>query len=199
MTTTPIITADDVIAALGGDLTPWAKQCHAASLEVVKAIGAPARVARGTCRGVGGQHSWVALGDPYADDVRVIDPTLWSYVSPDEPPFVHLGLASVGWHVPHGGHSTIWEWGKPPPAERGQAINLTPSVPLSGQARRFVAMLGPLDRRGWSMLAGQAPVAGWPAAEIIAAMDDTPELTALVPVDRLGMLTDRNPGGLYLP
>jgi hypothetical protein len=30
-------------------------------------------------------------------------------------------------------------------------------------------------------------------------MDDTPDLEALVPIDLLGMLTDRNPGGLYLP
>jgi hypothetical protein len=28
-------------------------------------------------------------------------------------------------------------------------------------------------------------------------MDDTEALRALVPIDRLGMLTDRNPGGLY--
>lgn len=60
-------------------------------------------------------------------------------------------------------------------------------------------MLGPLDRRAWHLLASQAPVLGWPAAEIIAAMDDTEELSAFVPIDRLGMLTDRNPGGLYLP
>jgi hypothetical protein len=39
---------------------------------------------------------------------------------------------------------------------------------------------------------------GWPSSEIIAAMDDTDELRALVPIDILGMVTDRNPGGLYL-
>lgn len=39
----------------------------------------------------------------------------------------------------------------------------------------------------------------WPAAEIIAAIDDTKALSALVPIDILGMLTDRNPSGLYLP
>jgi hypothetical protein len=38
---------------------------------------------------------------------------------------------------------------------------------------------------------------GFPAGEFLAAMDDTPATSALVPIDRLGMLTDRNPGGLY--
>lgn len=28
-------------------------------------------------------------------------------------------------------------------------------------------------------------------------MNDTPALSAVVPIDRIGMLTDRNPGGLY--
>lgn len=58
-------------------------------------------------------------------------------------------------------------------------------------------MVGPLDRPGWMRLAS-CPVGGWPAAEVLAAMDDTPALQTLVPIDRLGMLTDRNPGGLYL-
>jgi hypothetical protein len=44
-----------------------------------------------------------------------------------------------------------------------------------------------------------SPVHGWPAAEIVAAIADTPSLAAYVPIDLLGMLTDRNPGKLYLP
>lgn len=44
-----------------------------------------------------------------------------------------------------------------------------------------------------------APTPGWPAAEIVAAMCETPNLQSLVSVDLAGMLTDRNPGGLYLP
>jgi hypothetical protein len=45
-----------------------------------------------------------------------------------------------------------------------------------------------------------APVLGWPAGEIIEAVCDTPGLgEVIVPVDRIGMLTDRNPDGLYLP
>ena len=43
-----------------------------------------------------------------------------------------------------------------------------------------------------------APLNGWPFGEFIAAMDDTPDVTALVPIDLLGMYTDRNPSGLYL-
>jgi hypothetical protein len=42
-------------------------------------------------------------------------------------------------------------------------------------------------------------VEGWPAAEIIDAIYNTPELTTWVPIDIVGMLTDRNPKGLYLP
>jgi hypothetical protein len=30
-------------------------------------------------------------------------------------------------------------------------------------------------------------------------MDDDERLSALVPIDILGMLTDRNPGNVYLP
>jgi hypothetical protein len=38
---------------------------------------------------------------------------------------------------------------------------------------------------------------GWPAAEIIGPMRDTRELRTTVPIDIAGMITDRNPGGLY--
>ncbi len=57
-------------------------------------------------------------------------------------------------------------------------------------------MLGPLDRRGWATLA-HAPVEGWPAGEILGAMCDS-GMEAVVPIDIIGMLTDRNPSGLYL-
>ena len=44
-----------------------------------------------------------------------------------------------------------------------------------------------------------APVEMWPAAEILAAIENTEELHGRVPIDIRGMLTDENPGGLYLP
>ena len=64
-------------------------------------------------------------------------------------------------------------------------------------ARAFLELVGPLDYHGWGVLA-HAPVQGWPSGEILAAITDTKPLAVLVPIDRLGMLTDRNPGGLYM-
>jgi hypothetical protein len=78
----------------------------------------------------------------------------------------------------------------------GPGIELTPANPLSTEAADFLDLLGPLDLRGWGEVA-HLPVEGWPAGEIIAAMCDTPGLGALVPVDIQGMVTDRNPSGLY--
>lgn len=189
------VVEEALVGALGGDLEPWHHQCHAASLELVRSGLLPdsARVARGACSGVGGQHSWVALGDPYAPDAPIVDPTLWSY--DDAVDGIWIGTARSGRHVPHGGTGSIWTYGRPAPA-LGPPVELTPTTPLSKDARTFLDLLGPLDRSGWAILSG-APVGGWPAGEILAAMDDTPALRALVPVDRLGMLTDRNPGGLY--
>ena len=178
-------------------LERWDHQCHAASLYLVRSGVLPvARVARGRAKGVSGQHSWVVVGsDCYDPRAVIVDPTLWSYAG--DGPQVSFLNARDGIHVPHNGKGSIWTWGRPEPAT-GQVINLTPKVALSRMARSFLRELGALDHRGWTTLM-QAPVAGWPAAEIVAAMDDTPDLEALVPIDLLGMLTDRNPGNLYLP
>lgn len=188
--------ASPEFAAVLDPFDEWAHQCHAASLHLVKSgiCGPDARVARGVCRGVPGQHSWVVLGrDCYQPKAILIDPTLWSYR--DDVIGVWVGRASQFGHAPHGSGS-IWKYGRPP-APVDEPVELTPTVPLSPVACRFLDMCGPLDRRGWMFLAS-APVEGWPAAEIITAMDDTVALGALVPIDRLGMLTDRNPDGLYL-
>lgn len=181
-------------------LENWAYQCHAASLQLVQSgVFAPqfARVARGTAVGVFGQHSWIVVGqDVYDPRAIIVDPTLWSYR--DDVTGIWIGMATTGWHLPHGGGAaTIYDWGRPTPAEPGKAVALTPSKPFSPAAQRFLDRLGPLDHQGWMMLASHAPVAGWPAAEIIAAIADTKALAAVVPIDRLGMLTDRNPSGLY--
>ena len=77
-----------IMDALGGDLAPWSRQCHAASIAIVRARIFPhARVARGWCQGVPGQHSWVVVGggDDYTpacydrERAQIVDPTLWSY------------------------------------------------------------------------------------------------------------------------
>lgn len=190
------ITLEMVVDAIG-PLEPYAHQCHAASLALVKSGLLPEdwRVARGTCIGVGGQHSWATGPDPYAKYAGVVDVTRWSYEDGAEP-YVWKGTAEHGEYRPHGSGSIV-DYGKPVSAG-GEVIKLTPSEPLSASARAFLRMVEPLDLRGWQTLA-HAPVGGWPAAEILAAMDDTKKLTALIPIDVLGMITDRNPGNLYLP
>jgi len=176
----------------------WAHQCHMISLAIVKSgvLNTFARVARGTCKDVGGQHSWIVIGhDCYAKDANILDPTWWSYN--DQKPFLRhrIGLGEESGYRPHG-MGSIWQWGQPVPGD-GPVIELTPNFELSREARSFLDIMDPLDRKGWAVLSS-APVQDWPSAEILAAMDDTEELSALVPIDKLGMLTDRNPSGLYL-
>lgn len=175
----------------GRSLASFARQCHAASLALVKA-GVGKRVLRGTCRGVGGQHSWVLMsGDVYSPDAVILDPTLWSY----DPAVTGTweGRARLRAHRPHG-YGSIWQWGCPE-SGGGETIKLR-SV-LSREAETFLAMIGPMDYQAWAMLTN-APCQGWPAGEVFAAMADDPRLSALVPIDKLGMLTDRNPGKLYM-
>lgn len=186
------------IAAIEEHLAPleqWGCQCHAASAALVNSEGfPPARVARGACKGVGGQHSWVVLGDDcYDDDATIVDPTLWSYDKSVEG--VWVGSYRDGRHTPHG-KGSIWKWGRPENCLPQHAVELTPREPWSPEAEMFIGLLGPLDERGWVMLA-HAPVEDWPAGEIIDAMCES-GLEAYVPVDIVGMTTDRNPGGLYL-
>ena len=174
-------------------VSDWARNCHAASLQIVRELGG--RVARGWCEGVSSQHSWAVIGnDCYDPKALIIDPTLWSYDNAVKG--VWSGTLRDGRHHPHGAGS-IWEFGRPA-YPTGEIVSLTPKKALSVKALRFLKRLGPLDRAGWHILASRAPVGGWPAGEILAAVDDTKALSALVPVDRLGMLTDRNPGKLYL-
>lgn len=191
---------EKIAADIGVPFEDWSHQCHAISIAIVKQyrIG---RVARGTATGVGAQHSWITLGDPYDPDATIIDPTLWSY-DPTVTGIVETTI-SAGRHQPHGwmGGIKIMRWGCPA-SDGGPEIELTPTVPLSKHAKTFLGLCrsnaGTLDRRFYMGLAN-APVSGWPAAEIIAAIDDTDALSFAVPIDILGMLTDRNPGGMYLP
>lgn len=191
-------TPDDVKALAeqaGKDGDTWWRNCHAASLAIVKAgIYPNARVARGLARNVPGQHSWVVLGDVYDHDAEIIDATMWSY----DPTVRSVLRTTVGarTHFAHG--CGIFLNGSRPYNHGGTVVKLEPSTKLGAEAREFLAMLGPLDHAGWMDVANM-PVEGWPAVEIIAAMDDTEGLSALIPIDVLGHLTDRNPGGLYLP
>lgn len=195
---------DGIAADLGWPFEEWTHQCHAVSIAIVKHYGV-GRVARGSCRGVAGQHSWIVLGDDCFDpDTPIVDPTLWSY--DDTVSGILVTSLSEGRHRPHGYSPdvTMIDWGCPS-SGGGDHIDLTPTVPLSASARFWIDKMfrpaaGSLDRQFWSTLINHAPLSSWPvASEIVAAMDDTPDLAFLVPVDILGMFTDRNPGGLYLP
>jgi hypothetical protein len=197
----------ELATLIGADAEAWFHNCHSASIEIVKSGLYPgARVARGTTRGVGGQHSWVVIpydgfrpdgSDgplPYHPNAVVLDATLWSY--DPQMPRLYRGL-NLGRHKPHG-FGMIWDAARPPePIE--EPIELTPEFELSSMAKEFLSddFLGPLDRRGWSAVAN-GPTGGWPSSEIILAMHQTKKLTALIPIDILGMLTDVNPAGLYL-
>jgi len=188
------LTQEQVEEAIERSFESLRHQCHAASLALVRSglLGDEARVARGVCPGVGGQHSWAVIGDPYDEAATIVDITAWSY--DERRPRVWITSISEGVHRPHG-YGMIWQSGKPFHTG-GETIELAHPANLSPSARQFLAMVEPLDHRGWGMLANSA-VLGWPAREIIEAMLDTKGLGPLVPIDIVGMLTDRNPDGLY--
>lgn len=191
-----------VAEEIGMPLEHWPHQCHAVSIQIVRylPVGA-ARVARGAARGVIGQHSWVVLGMDCMDmDAEIVDPTLFSYDETVEG--IWTGTMRDDRHRPHGWTTTrLIEWGCPEGGD-GDPIELNwPGGQPSSAARFWLNMFEShtnLDRQFWSRLVNHAPLKGWPVGEFIAAMDDTPDVTALVPIDILGMFTDRNPNGLYL-
>jgi hypothetical protein len=176
-----------------GPLDGWAGHCHGASMAIVEHELFTCRVARGTCEGVGSQHSWVVLGkDCYDKEAPIIDPTLCGYR--DDVKGIWTGTMRDGLHRPHG-QGSIWEWGRPVAGD-GEKIELDPGdTPFSVDALAFFDALGPLDRMGWARLAN-APVEEWPAAEIMPAINRT--VGPLVPIDIIGMLTNENPGNLYI-
>lgn len=188
----------DFEKAVGAPQEEWRHECHAVSIAVVKSdvIKGPARVARGSALGVNGQHSWVVLGnDCYDPSTWILDLTLWSYVEGAPVRLVKQAQDKPWVHKPHGS-GTIFS--VPMPSHTGgETIELTPSKPLGVSAQHFLDLIGPLDLRGWNHLI-HSPVLGWPAKEILSAVLDTDQLKAFVPIDIAGMVTDRNPSGLYL-
>jgi hypothetical protein len=180
----------------------WGGRCHEISLALVKTgvFGETARVARGAAEKVTSQHSWIVVGEPlpgmskanpYDPAALVIDPTIFSYR--DEKPNVVVTPNRKDVHRPHGSGS-IWDFGRPDPGP-GNAVELVWHQPPSSQAKLFLEALGPLDQSGWMQLA-HYPVEQWPSGEIIGAIADTLG-AAVVPVDILGMVTERNPKGFY--
>ena len=180
--------------AVGSPAHQWEGNCHAISLAVLRTgMFGEGRVARGTAKHVASQHSWIILGDDvYDPKATVVDPTI--QVSRGKDPLIWVGK-NMNLHRPHG-TGNIWAFGRPPePTEAIIRLNAQNDGTLSRQAQSFLDMCGPLDIRGWMALAN-SPVQGWPAAEIINAMCDS-GLEAYVPIDIVGMITDRNPRGLY--
>lgn len=185
---------EEVVVEVLGDLRRYWHDCHGAALALKRSGALPpdARVARGFVQGVTGQHSWVVLDDdvykPYA---WVIDPTYWSYDDLTSAPYVHVqrAIARGRQYRPHGSGMLS----KLPLAGRREPVALEVA---DAEARAFLKKVGPLDPYGWMRLFN-GPMGGWPARTIVAAAYDVDELRALIPIDVAGMLTDRNPGGLY--
>jgi len=178
------------------DFEDFAQDCHSVSCALIRSgllgEGGPTlRVARGACLGVGGQHSWVVMGHPYDDQAIIVDLTLWSY-NPMQPR-IWLGSMQSGLHKPKG-YGRIFQG--PRPESRGEEpVNVEVS---SAKAQEFLRIIGPLDVRGWGALWSHCGMLGWPAKEILEAfLDQHPKLTALVPIDIVGMVTDRNPQEIY--
>lgn len=170
----------------------WANRCHEISLALLRTgeFG-KGRIARGFAQGIAGQHSWIVLGDDvYDDDAVIVDPTILP-TSKNEMAVVVAKARDLS-NLPKG-KGSIWDYGQPW-QHSNETIEL--AVPLSGEARAFMSMIGPLDLLGWMQLAN-APVQGWPAKEILTAIKATPRLEHAVPIDHLGHVTDLNPGGLY--
>jgi len=184
-----------IAEAIGVPEAQWGGRCHEISLAVLRTgLFGRGRMARGTCPGVTAQHSWFVLGDdPYDEDATGVDPTLQFCRRDDVDGIAVFRGGDLG-HRPFG--SGTCYAGHMPSHHGGPDIELTPAQPLSVSARHFLGHLLPLDLRGWAEVAHMA-VEGWPAAEIIDAMCDTPGLGVLIPVDIRGMLTDRNPNNLY--
>lgn len=179
----------------------WAHACHAISCQIVRHIEPTARVARGICDGVGSQHSWVVLGpDCYDPEAPIVDATLWSYDPQVEG--IWTGSIEDGRHRPFGLGPHIMELGCPR-SGGGPEIELTPRRPLSEEAEWWLGMFrsqlagAPLDWEFWAGLSNMS-VVGWPAGEFIEAMHWTRDLSVVVPIDKLGMLTQINPGRAYL-
>lgn len=189
------ISPTDFAEMTGKPLSAYAHQCHAASIALVQSGLLPGpgdwRVARGSCKYVRGQHSWVVLGDVFKPRL-ILDPTLWSYREVD--PEVLVCGRALGWHVPNGSGTLFWhgDW-----INGDGPIVALDEEGLSLTARSFLAEIGPMDVQGWARLASGPVERGWPAAEIIDRMLDDRRLSALVPIDAQGHLTNRNPGGLY--
>jgi hypothetical protein len=196
----PRLSKNALVEAIGG-LEMWARQCHAASLALVRTglLSNKARVARGFHRHIMGQHSWVVIGNPYLRSAKILDPTLWSYEGAP-PALVVYRHGNAEDYFPKGAGKidlTALNLHARSMSRNAEVIRL--DVGMNKEARDFLAHITPprgMTFECWHALAN-APIEGWPAKAIITAMAQHDRLKALVPIDVVGMLTDLNPGKLY--
>jgi hypothetical protein len=193
---------DNIAGLIGIPVSRWPNNCHSISLRLLRTgrLGR-GRIARGWAAAVRSQHSWIVLGDDVYDrNATIVDPTLRpllaSQAGPEDASLRKPILVASAWALTNKPHGSGYLQDRLPRQLAGEPVALTPATPLSRSAQEFLDRIGPLDKRAWMALAN-GPMQGWHAPEVIEAMMDTCGLGLLVPLDIRGMLTDRNPRGLY--
>jgi len=189
----------DIEEAIGIESEEWRNRCHEICIAILRSGIVQGRVARGHCAGIASQHSWIVLGDERRPDpaacwdpsARILDPTFSSNIG--RPPRLWFGSLGAELHRPHGSGS-LMQWGRPV-AGNGPPITFdTTALPPS--TRAALNLIGLLDATGWMRLF-RGPI-GDPAWELHRCVEPLVDrLGALIPIDIVGMATDRNPGGLY--
>ena len=155
------------------------------------------------CSGVGSQHSWVVLsgrpGSMFEKKVPILDPTLWTYRDDVEGLYFNTA-GGTPWHTPKGA-GDLWDFSCPQSVGGDELI---PREPITGGATAFLAFLkaqvgGPLSYGWWMRFFSQCPMANPPILrELIDACYRDERIRGTIPIDIVGMLTDHNPGGLYM-
>ena len=211
-TTTALPTIEEAADLIGWPTSRWHGNCHAVSLAIIQsgALGTPGptcRIARGAAAGYGiiSQHSWIALGSPYAPATRFVDYTAWAWGQVDgiidtfaADEWLRHVAGGDRWHLPHSyDQRNIMQVGRPAAPGPGDTPWRLDRTGLSADAVWFLDLLGDLTVEGWASLCG-FPQGGWPHAEIVDRIIETvPRAAVLVPIDIRGMATDRNPEGIY--
>jgi hypothetical protein len=89
-------------------------------------------------------------------------------------------------------------WDHRPTRGEGPDIPLDAYDRLGRAAQMYMDLVLPLDYKGWCNFATHLGVLGWPAQQVVEAMYAQSNLRWALPIDLIGMVTDINPGGLYL-
>lgn len=185
----------NVEKAIGIPRDKWANRCHEVAYALLVSSlmdDVTARMARGWAQGISSQHSWIVTGnDVYDKTAKIIDPTYAS--NRGSRPMIMI-VDNLTSHSPHG----YGEFSKFPESKGGKEFLpefVSPSTRLWADMASME--VGPLDAFWWAkMFSG--PMGGWPSRELVNWAYEEPALRALIPIDIVGMLTDRNPRGLYL-